>query len=134
MKSLVPLYIKLGLNRKLNIIIINQPDEYRTLLDGIPGSILFSKKLKEGLDFIQLFTKSKKELSIEFPQLIKYVNSEGELWISWPKKSSNMVSDLDKERIIEIGRSNRMQNKKIISINADWNAIKFIHSSNGKEN
>jgi hypothetical protein len=127
------LYSKLGLTSRLVAIAINQPDGYPALLTGLNSSVTFVKKLKEPIDFIHLFTKSRRELSIEFPSLIKFLNQSGILWVSWPKQSSNNISDLNKDIIKKIGSANGMIYQNIISVNREWSAIKFTHSNNGKE-
>ena len=50
-----------------------------------------------------LFTKSKPVLRKEFKRISKLLAPAGMLWVSWPKKSSGVVTDLDENIVREIG-------------------------------
>ena len=47
--------------------------------------------------------KSRVELTKEFSRLAKLLAPAGMLWVSWPKKSSGVTTDLDENGVREIG-------------------------------
>ena len=122
-----PLHKKLGIEDGFKIKLINEPDNYINSLNGIREKIHFQKILNEPIDIIHLFTRSKKELLVEFTGLKHFIKKNGMLWVSWQKKSSGYVSDLDENVIREIGMMNGMIDTKTCSIDENWSALKFVY-------
>lgn len=127
------LHRKLGIKEGFEVKLINEPDNYLELLNGIASQIHFHNKLKEPVDVIHLFTKSKKELLIEFPFLKNLIKSNGMFWVSWPKNNSKYVSDLNENNIREIGLMNGLVNTKACSIDDNWSALKFVYRTTDRK-
>jgi len=121
------LHRKLGIKEGFEVKLINEPDNYIELLNGIASQIHFHNKLKKQVDVIHLFTKSKNELLIEFPFLKNFIRTNGMFWISWPKNNSEYVSDLNENIIREIGLMNGFVDTKVCSIDDNWSALKFVY-------
>jgi len=127
----IPLYELLGIKDGFKIKLINEPDYFLSLLERKGKNFFIQKKLSEPVDLIYLFTKSKKELSVELPALKNYIKKDGIFWISWPNKSAHFGSDLDNNIINQIGIMNGFVVSKICSINHDWSATKLTVKKNG---
>jgi hypothetical protein len=123
----IPLCEKLEIKDGYRIKLINEPESFLTLLDGSKKNISILKKLSGHVDLIHLFTKSKKELSVELPALKNYLKDDGIFWVSWPSQTSKTISDLDDEAVKQIGIKNGFSVSKICSINIDWSALKFVY-------
>ena len=48
------------------------------------------------------------------------------LWISWPKKSSGMASDLDENVVRKIGLDAGLVDVKVCAVNDVWSGLKFV--------
>ena len=48
------------------------------------------------------------------------------LWISWPKKSSKIETELDKGTIRQFGLDGGLVDTKVAAIDADWSGHKFV--------
>lgn len=121
-----PLVKKLGIKNGFIVKLINEPQNFIQLLEGLPNDVRLVSKLKEPVDLIHLFTRSKKELSVEFPFLKNYIKKDGMLWISWIKRGSNSASDLNSNVVREIGLLNGLVDIKVCSIDNNWSAQKFV--------
>ena len=121
-----PLIKKLGIKENSTVIIINSPKNYSRTLGSLPESISLNKQLKGKSDFIQFFTENKKELTGKFPDLKKHLNPSGSLWISWPKKSSKIDTDLDENIIREIGLKSGLVDVKVCAVDQTWSGLKFV--------
>ena len=121
----LPLYKRLGIKEGIEIKLINEPDYYLNLLNGIASKLHFHKKLKSSVDLIHLFTNSRKELSVEFPFLKDYIKDGGAFFVSWPKNSANFICDLDEEYVCEFGKRNGFKPGSPLSIDDYWAALKF---------
>lgn len=73
-----------------------------------------------------LFTKSQAELEKEFERLAKLLTPAGMLWISWPKKSSGVPTDLDDNVVREIGLAVGLVDVKVCAVTEVWSGLKFV--------
>ena len=80
----------------------------------------------EALDFAMLFTKSRAELAKEFPRLTRQLAPAGMLWVSWPKKTSGVATDLDENKIREIGLAAGLVDVKVCAVTDVWSGLKFV--------
>jgi hypothetical protein len=96
-----------------------------TMRDG-KGKSNASGKDRDPLDFAMVFTKSEAELKQEFRYLAKLLQPAGILWVSWPKKSSGVASDLDENRVREIGLAAGLVDVKVCAVTEIWSGLKFV--------
>ncbi|UJH68629.1 hypothetical protein [Allomuricauda sp. SCSIO 65647] len=55
------------------------------------------------------------------------MKKNGILWISWPKKSSKIETELDKFYILEYGLANGLVDTKVAAIDENWSGHKFVY-------
>lgn len=122
-----PLSTKLGLKPGYTIHIRNSPDRYEKLFDQLPTPLSFVKKINKELDFIHLFIKSRQDLEEQYQALYKALKKEGLLWISWPKGTSGIKTDLNRDWIRSYVLDNGLVDVKVCSINEQWSALKFVY-------
>ena len=78
------------------------------------------------LDFAMVFTRSQAELKKEFHRVAKRLQPAGMLWVSWPKKSSGVGSDLDENRVREIGLAAGLVDVRVCAVTETWSGLKFV--------
>jgi hypothetical protein len=78
------------------------------------------------VDIAILFVKRSSELSKKFGVLRDRLETNGMLWIAWPKKSSGVESDLDENRVRELGLSLGLVDVKVCAIDDTWSGLKFV--------
>jgi hypothetical protein len=78
------------------------------------------------LDFAMMFTKSRVELAKEFSRMAKLLAPAGMLWVSWPKKSSGVASDLDENLVRGIGLDAGLVDVKVCAVTEVWSGLKFV--------
>lgn len=85
----------------------------------------------EQFAFIHLFTQTKTELESLFKQAKLALNKGGLLWISWPKKTSKLPTEIDKFKfkfkVMEYGLTHGLVDTKVVSIDEDWSGHKFMY-------
>lgn len=123
-KSLIE---KLGIKKGFKISIINSPIHYSRTLGRLPEHATVIKNLGEELNFIQFFTKESKELLGKFPNLKRALSQNGMLWISWPKGSSGVKTDLNENIVRKIGLEHGLVDIKIAVIDETWSGLKFVY-------
>jgi hypothetical protein len=122
-----PLVKKLGIKPGDRLAILNAPDDYETTLGPIPEGAQRLRQLGKAMDFVQFFTRSRSELARSFPKLRDALAYHGGLWVSWPKKSSGVESDLNENIIREIGLQNGLVDVKVAAVDEVWSGLKFVY-------
>jgi hypothetical protein len=119
-----PLPKKLGIKDGFRVRLANAPAEVRAEL----REALAQCEMKSGdtLDFAMIFTKSRMELSGEFSRMAKLLAPAGMLWVSWPKKSSGVASDLDENLVRSIGLDAGLVDVKVCAVTEVWSGLKFV--------
>ena len=120
-----PLPKKLGIKPGFRVALSNAPAEVRAELAAELASCGVANKVGE-LDFAMFFTKSRAELKKEFAKLAKPLAPAGMLWISWPKKSSGVATDLDENVVREIGLGGGLVDVKVCAVTDIWSGLKFV--------
>jgi hypothetical protein len=80
----------------------------------------------DSLDFAMLFTKSRAELAKEFSRIAKVLAPAGMLWVSWPKKSSGVMADVDENVVRGTGLDAGLVDVKVCAVTEIWSGLKFV--------
>ncbi len=121
-----PLPKKLGIKDGLRAVFIAAPADVRAELKTSLAGCTVAKDLSRTLDFAMIFTKSKSELAQEFARVSKQLAPAGMLWISWPKKSSGVATDLDENVVRSIGLAAGLVDVKVCAVTDVWSGLKFV--------
>jgi hypothetical protein len=121
-----PLPKKLGIKDGLGVCLLNAPSDVKAELKVPLAACSIVHDEKTRLDFAMLFTKSRTELTKEFKRISKQLAPAGMLWVSWPKKSSGVATDLDENTIRDIGLAAGLVDVKVCAVTDIWSGLKFV--------
>ena len=121
-----PLPQKLGIKPGLMVVTINPPANYRRLLGQIPDSVTFSERLKSGSSFVHLFTSRRSEIQKKMSILRDKISDNGAIWVSWPKKSSGISTDVTEDVIREIALPLGFVDIKVCAVDETWSGLKLM--------
>ena len=121
-----PLAKKLGIKDGYKIRLINQPEYYFDLFDALPEKIEFIKDKKIKKDFIHCFVKDSEVLEKEITALKKEIVPNGMIWISWPKKSSKVITDITEGLIRKLALANGLVDVKVCAVDDVWSGLKLV--------
>lgn len=125
--SQTPLAKKLGIKEGFSILVINKPHHYYKLFSDLPKNLTILKSAREEeVDFIHLFVKSKEEMEDRIIHVKPLIKKTGMIWVSWPKGSSDIETDLKRDYIREYILGIGLVDVKVCSIDKDWSALKFV--------
>ena len=119
-----PLAKKLGFSEHHRIRLVNQPGNYFDLLPGINLSLVNDKKTKK--DCIHFFTSNAEELFKKIPELRNEIVQNGMIWVSWPKKTSRIKTDITEDVIRTCALSNGLVDIKVCAIDEIWSGLKLV--------
>jgi hypothetical protein len=117
---------KLGIKPGTPVIALGAPASYRALLDPLPPGATLQPRLSPDAAFVHRFVSSRKELAADFPKLADALADEGTLWISWPKKTSGVDTDLTENAIRDLGLPLGLVDVKVCAIDEVWSGLKFV--------
>jgi len=121
-----PLPKKLGLKPGFHVCLVDAPPEVRGELSAELGACEIVSDGKAPLDFAMAFTKSKTAVTREFERISRLLAPTGMLWISWPKKSSGVATDLDENIVRQIGLAAGLVDVKVCAVTEVWSGLKFV--------
>jgi hypothetical protein len=85
------------------------------------------KHLTRGtLDFAMLFVRAESELRKGFPRLRDRLESNGMLWVAWPKKASGVETDLSEGIVRSFGLEAGLVDVKVCAVDHTWSGLKFV--------
>ena len=122
-----PLVAKLGIRPGHRISITNAPGHYLRLLGKLPEGVELLAGRASGLDVLHLFVGDREQLTEAFPRAKPRIKPSGMLWVSWPKQTSGLKSDLNENIVREIGLAHGLVDVKVAAIDQDWSALKFVY-------
>lgn len=122
-----PLYRKLGIKPGFRMLIKNAPVEYSHFFEELPEKLNFLKRITTDIDFIHLFVRSKIELEKHYQSLYQALKKDGTLWISWPKGTSSIHGNINRDYIREYVLANGLVDVKVCSLDNDWSGLKFVY-------
>lgn len=120
-----PLVKKLGIKQGFNVLFVNAPDGFDKQLD-LPADVTVNSRSRKPIDLVLLFVTTKRELERTFLQYAEKLTPAGMLWISWPKKSSGVASDLSDNVVRQLGLAKGMVDVKVCAVDDIWSGLKFV--------
>jgi hypothetical protein len=124
--SQTPLQKKLGIRENAEIYIFHPPANYYDLIGALPEKVKIKKSLSGKVDFIHLFVEEMKVFEREFVRSAEHLKKDGMLWISWPKKASKVLTDLDENKIRDFGLRAGLVDVKVCAVDEVWSGLKFV--------
>ena len=123
-----PLAKKLGIKEGFTIAVINAPTHYFNLFADFPNNVIITKDLaQEHLDFVHFFSESKNELENKIFKIKASLKKTGMLWVSWPKGSSKIPTDLNRDYIREHILNIGLVDVKVAAVDENWSGLKFVY-------
>jgi len=121
-----PLAKKLGIKEGFKIRLINPPDYYFNLFIDLPQHIEFLEDKKIKKNIVHFFTTKAKELQKKLVPLRNEIESNGMIWVSWPKKSSKVPTDITEDTIRAFALSNGLVDIKVCAVDHIWSGLKLV--------
>ena len=116
---------KLRIQPRQRLLILNPPSGYIQLLGELPEGVELSDKPDGKYAFVHLFVKDSGEFEELTQSAINAVEYDGLLWISYPKRSSKVPTDLSRDVIWELMGDTGLRPVTQVSIDAVWSALRF---------
>jgi len=121
-----PLWKKLGVKDGQLTWRLRMP---ASVADEIARGVVEPKFLKApaaGLDMAHLFVTKKQELGRELTRLRGMLAQDGVVWVSWPKKTAGVTTDITEDAIREVCLPMGFVDVKVCAVDAVWSGLKLV--------
>jgi hypothetical protein len=102
-------------------------------LDGAPGDLALDpagarvvRRLPARADVTLTFHTTLAGLSARLPVLFERTSTAGMVWVCWPKKASKMPTDLDENKVRDLGLELGFVDVKVAAVDDTWSGLKFV--------
>ena len=121
-----PLVKKLGIKASFRVKTKNALANYRELLAPLPEEVLISPRLRAPVDMWHVFSKSERELERQIPKCLEEIDPNGMIWVSWPKKSSGVPSDVTEDVVRKVALPLGLVDVKVCAVDEVWSGLKLV--------
>jgi hypothetical protein len=121
-----PLARKLGIKEHFNLKVINGPHYYYTLFSDFPSEAKEINGSRKKADLVHYFTMNKNYLLKDIKKLKSSIRKDGMIWVSWPRKSSGILTDISEDIIRRIAIKNGLVDIKVCAVDEIWSALKLV--------
>lgn len=121
-----PLPKKLGIKEKFRVLLIDAPADVKADLKAALATCQQLRDASGSLDFAMLFVKGSADLQTKFAKVAQSLAPAGMIWVSWPKKASGLITDLNENEVRRIGLQAGLVDVKVCAVNDTWSGLKFV--------
>ena len=121
-----PLAKKLGIKEGFKIFLVKAPAQYRALLAPVPALVSFTSTANSSTNLVHAFATERSALARLLPTLRKKLPSEAAIWVSWPKKSSKVPTDITEDTIREVALPLGFVDIKVCAVTEVWSGLKLV--------
>jgi hypothetical protein len=116
---------KLGLKPGMRVLVVGAPSGYIDSLAPLPDRVEVSESLGSAHDFVQFFATKKSEIAKSAKKLLQSAVPGALVWITYPKKTSGVGSDLSREAVWAAMEGTGWRPVSQIAIDEIWSALRF---------
>ena len=124
--SRTPLVKKLGFKPGFRVRISNAPPDYEDLVSPGPEDVRISTAIRKDVDLWHFFTRSESELRTALPRMKECIRQDGMIWVSWPKKSSGVSTDVTEDTIRKHALPLGLVDVKVCAVDDVWSGLKLV--------
>jgi hypothetical protein len=121
-----PLAKKLGFKPGHRVAAVGAPAGYRKLVAPLPEGLTLGDQVSKTTDVVHFFTTSKAELAGKLPRWLKVLAPDAAIWVSWPKKTSKVPTDITEDTLREVALPMGLVDIKVCAVDETWSGLKLV--------
>lgn len=121
-----PLIKKLGFKSPSKVWVVNAPKEYKSWLGELPDGVKLVTKVIPPIEAAHLFVTEAAFMGAMLSNLRNELQQHGFVWVSWPKKSSKVPTDITEDTIREIALPMGFVDIKVCAVSEVWSGLKLV--------
>jgi hypothetical protein len=121
-----PLAKKLGISEGTTVALVSEPDDFRASLAPIPDDVRFRSSLRGRADVVVMFVTGRAEFERRIETARRVVIPAGGVWVAWPKRASNVPTDMTEDVVREVALPPGMVDNKVCAISDVWSGLRVV--------
>jgi hypothetical protein len=121
-----PLSKKLGLAAGSKIFLSDAPKNYLELVAPLPEGVRVVRKIDGETDIVHIFSTEKVRLKAALRDPLNKLRQDAAIWVSWPKKSSKVPTDITEDTIREVALPMGLVDIKVCAVDEVWSGLKLV--------
>jgi hypothetical protein len=124
---------KLGYKAGMAVAFVGLPAELEGLASAVPFRHVLRTESWNGdlgptasLDLIHAFARSRADIEGGLPRLQDAIKRDGTVWISWPKKSAKVPTDVTEDVVRNAALALDLVDVKVAAVDAVWSGLKLV--------
>ena len=124
--SETPLAKKLNLRDDQRVWFHAMPESVQDEIGEYALDLIFVADPAEGIDAAHIFVTTREELSSLLATLRKQLATDGHIWVSWPKKASEVQTDVTEDTIRDVALPIGLVDTKVCAVDETWSGLKLV--------
>lgn len=124
--SATPLVKKLGIREGSKLFLVDAPKNYLKLVAPLPPRVKVITRLAAETDMAHIFSTTKSHLSKTLHTVLPKLKQDGTIWVSWPKKSAKVPSDIVEDSIRQVALPMGLVDIKVCAVDEVWSGLKLV--------
>ncbi|HWX35640.1 MAG TPA: hypothetical protein VNZ53_50490 [Steroidobacteraceae bacterium] len=108
------------------MLLVDAPKDYAQLVAPMPAGVQFIYKPSRNVDIAHVFVSRRSTLSMHLSQLRKTLNVHSTIWVSWPKKTAKVPTDITEDTIREVALPLGFVDIKVCAVTDIWSGLKLV--------
>jgi hypothetical protein len=121
-----PLAAKLGIKPGMVLQVTDAPANYRRLLAPLPDGARIVSGAAAGAEIVHHFATRRSELAAALRSYRQKLDEATPVWISWPKKSAKLATDITEDTIREVALPLGYVDVKVCAVSETWSGLKLV--------
>lgn len=121
-----PLARKLGIDAGACLLQIGAPRDLAAWLAPLPADVRFVAAAGPAVDVAHVFVDTAAQLAKQLAVMRRKLRPDASLWISWPKKSAGVPTDVTEDVIRSLALPLGFVDVKVCAVSAVWSGLKLV--------
>ncbi len=117
---------KLGIKPGTAVAILAAPTGFKATLGKLPAGVKVNASVRGAQSFVHVFTRSRADLAKRLTSLNKFLRDDGVIWVSWPKKSSGVATDVTEDSVRDVALPLGLVDVKVCAVDDTWSGLKLV--------
>jgi hypothetical protein len=121
-----PLARKLGITEGSRVWLVNAPPHYAALVAPLPEGVGFASRPSRATNLAHVFSRERRHLDKTLRTARATLGADVAIWVSWPKKSSKVPTDITEDTIREVALPMGLVDVKVCAVDETWSGLKLV--------
>lgn len=121
-----PLAKKLSLRDGQRVWFSGMPESVADEIDEYALELTFVADPADGIDAAHVFVAERADLDAKLIALRHQIAIDGQVWVSWPKKTSQVPTDISEDTIREVALPLGFVDTKVCAVDDVWSGLKLV--------